>query len=66
LLDLERVIDADDHVIALLYQRGRIKGSSSHIEQPISWDCEVRSGKIAWVYGYFSRAEALKAVGLEE
>ena len=65
-LALDRAIDAGDHVIALLYQRVRIKGSNSEIEHRVGWDCEVLNGRIARVHPYFSWAEALKAVGLAE
>jgi ketosteroid isomerase-like protein len=64
-LDLERAIDAGDHVIALLYQRGRIKGSSSQIEHKVGWDCEVLNGRIARVHPCFSWGEALQTAGLE-
>jgi ketosteroid isomerase-like protein len=65
-LDIDRVIDAGDHVVVLLYQRGRIKGSADQIEQPIGYDWEVREGKGTRVGVYFSWDEALKAVGLAE
>jgi ketosteroid isomerase-like protein len=65
-LDLERVIDAGDHVVALVNQRGRIKGSADSIEQRIGYDWEVRDGKGVRVQVYFSWEEALEAVGLSE
>jgi ketosteroid isomerase-like protein len=65
-LDLERAIDVGNHVIALLHQRGRIKGSSSRIEVQIAWDCVLVERRLAWVRGYFSWEEALAAVGLEQ
>jgi ketosteroid isomerase-like protein len=65
-LDLEKAIDAGDRVIALVYQRGRIKGSGNEIEQPIGYDWEVRDGKGIRVQVYFSWDEALEAAGLEE
>jgi uncharacterized protein len=65
-LDLERTVDAGDHVLALSYQRGCIKGSTDQIEQPVGHDCEVRDGKVTRIRTYLSWAQALKAVGLEE
>lgn len=65
-LDLDRAIDVGNQVIALLYQRGRIKGSSSPIELQIAWDCDVFEGKIGYVRGYFSWEEAMAAVGRED
>jgi ketosteroid isomerase-like protein len=66
-LDLERVIELDDNrVVVLLYQRGRIKGSASRIEQPIGYDWEIRDGKVSRAHIYFSWDAVLKAVGLED
>jgi ketosteroid isomerase-like protein len=65
-LDLEKAIDAGDRVIALVYQRGRIKGSGNEIEQPIGYDWEVLNGKGIRVQVYFSWDEALEAAGLAE
>jgi ketosteroid isomerase-like protein len=65
-LDLEKAIDAGDHVVALAYQRGRIKGSGDPIEQPIGYDWEVGGGKAVRVQVYFSWKEALEAVGPPE
>jgi ketosteroid isomerase-like protein len=65
-LDLERALDAGDHVVALVIQRGRIKGSGDQIHQRIGFDWEVRGGKGVRVRVYFSWGEALAVVGLRE
>ena len=65
-LDVEKAIDAGDHVVALVYQRARIKGTGDRIEQPIGYDWEVRDGKGARVQVYFTWEEALEAAGLSE
>jgi ketosteroid isomerase-like protein len=67
-LDLEKVIDCPgDHVIALLYQRGSIKGSDSVIEQRIAYDFEIHEGLATSVLVYTTWDHpALKAVGREE
>jgi ketosteroid isomerase-like protein len=65
-LELNRTIDAGDHVVVLLYQRGRIRRGSAEVEHRTAWDCELRGGMIARVSAYFSWEEALKAVGLEQ
>ena len=65
-LDLETAIDAGDHVVALIYQRVRIKESSARMEHQVAWDGEVRDGKITRVQAYFCWREALEAVGLKE
>jgi ketosteroid isomerase-like protein len=64
-LDLDRTIDCGDHVLALLYQRARIKGSEDEIEQLVAQDYELRDGLATRVHVYFSWEAALKATGLE-
>ncbi len=65
-LDWERGIDAGDHVVVLLIQRARIKGSGDPIEQRIGYDWELRDGKGVSVHVYFSWEEALEAGGVRE
>jgi ketosteroid isomerase-like protein len=65
-LDLEKAIDAGDRVIALVYQRARIKRGGELIQQQIGYDWEVRGGKGVRVQVYFSWDEALRTVGLSE
>ncbi|MDQ2939856.1 MAG: nuclear transport factor 2 family protein [Actinomycetota bacterium] len=63
-LDPEELIDAGDQVVALVHQRGRIKGSADLIEQRIGYVWAVRNGKGARVQVYFSWEEALRDAGL--
>jgi ketosteroid isomerase-like protein len=65
-LDLDKAIDAGDRVVALVYQRGRIKRSGDLIEQQIGYDWEVRAGKGVRVQVYFSWEQVLEAAGLAE
>jgi ketosteroid isomerase-like protein len=65
-LDVERAFDAGDHVVALVVQHGRIKGTGDQIQQRIGFDWEVRGGKGVHVRVYFSWEEALEVVGLPE
>jgi ketosteroid isomerase-like protein len=65
-LDLEKAIDAGDRVIALVYQRGRIKGSDNEVEQPIGYDWGVRNGKGIRVQVYFSWEKTFEVAGLRE
>jgi ketosteroid isomerase-like protein len=37
-LELNRTIDAGDHVVVLLYQRGRIRRGSGEVEHRTAWD----------------------------
>jgi ketosteroid isomerase-like protein len=56
----------DDQVLALLHQRGRIKGSGDPVEQQVGWIARIREGKLAEVHVYFSWGATLEAAGLSE
>ena len=58
-LDPVEFIDAGDRIVALVYQRGRIKGSADPIEQQIGYVWTVRNGKGVRVQVYFSWEEPL-------
>ncbi len=62
-LDLEEIIDAGDHVVALVTRRGCIKRSGDPIEQRIGYDWTIRNGKGVRVQAYFSWEDALAAAG---
>jgi ketosteroid isomerase-like protein len=65
-LDIEEVIDAGhNHVVALVLQRGLIKGGGGPIEGRIGYDWEVRDGKGVRVQVYFSWKEALQAASVQ-
>jgi ketosteroid isomerase-like protein len=57
-----RLIDiGDDRVVALLHQRGRIRGSGDRIEQQVGYIARFRAGKVAEVRVYFSWEATLEA-----
>jgi hypothetical protein len=63
----EQAIDCDERVLALSHDRARPWGSAAEVVLPAPagvWT--FRDGKIARFDIYEDRAEALKAVGLEE
>jgi len=62
----ERLIDLDDRVVARVRwrRRGKVSGAQGDMELAIVWT--LREGAIARVEFYLNRADALKAVGLEE
>jgi hypothetical protein len=66
-LDLEKVIDCPgDRVVALLYQRGLIKGTDSEIEQQIAYDVEIHDDLATRILVYTRWNDpALKAAGFE-
>ena len=64
-LDLERVFELDaDRAVALVYQRGRIKGGGAQVEQPVGYVAEFRDEKLIRMDVYFSWEAALDAAGL--
>ena len=66
-LDFERLIDvADDEVLVLVHQRGRIKGSNAGIEQQVGFEWQLRDGRIDRVRVHFSWEDALDTAGLPE
>ena len=65
-VETEDVIDLGDRVLILVHAFGRLEGSQGEVENTSASLWTVREGKIARVEFYVDRAEALKAVGLEE
>jgi ketosteroid isomerase-like protein len=66
-LEPEKFIElGGGQVVALLRQRGRIKGSGNRIEQPIGYIAQIQRGKVTEVQVYFSWDATLDAAGLEE
>jgi ketosteroid isomerase-like protein len=66
-LDMQRVVDLDaDRVFALLYQRGRIKGSGAEMEHAVSFIAEIAADRVTRVDVFFSWEAGLEAAGLRE
>jgi ketosteroid isomerase-like protein len=65
-VEAEDVIDLGDRVLVLAHVFGRLEGSQAEVRNTVASVFTVRDGKIARVEFYLERAEALKAVGLEE
>ena len=65
--DPEEWIDAgDDVVIAVLRLNGRIRGSDEEVKMPETHVWTMRDGRGVECREYPTKAEALKAVGVEE
>lgn len=64
-IDLDELIDARDHVIAVtrLCASLRCSGQQLDVQETQVW--KMRDGRAAEVRAYLTRSEALKAVGLE-
>ena len=65
-IEAEDVIDLGDRVLVLAHVFGRLEGSQAEVENTVASVWTLRDGKIARAEFYIDRAEALKAVGLEE
>jgi ketosteroid isomerase-like protein len=64
-LELEDVVDADDdRVVAVVRQRGRLKGADSWVELRFGIVNTVAGGLIRRMAVFATPAEALEAVGL--
>jgi ketosteroid isomerase-like protein len=61
----EEWIDAGDQVVAVLRVSGRGKKSGASFDSHESAVCTIRDGKLWRVRVYATKAEALKAVGLD-
>jgi ketosteroid isomerase-like protein len=64
--DVDRAIDSGDRVLLLVTHRGKMKGSNAEVKLTGASLWTVRDGLIVRMESYTDRAEALKAVGLEE
>ena len=65
--EIQELIDAGDDVISVVTTRGRGRASGIDVEwRGNAGVWTIRGDKIAKVVWFSTRAEALKAVGLEE
>jgi uncharacterized protein len=62
---VEEWIDAGDSVIAVMHSWGRGKQSGARVEERNAHVWTLRNGKLWRLRVYATRADALKAVGLE-
>ncbi len=65
-LDLEGLRDAGDKVLALVRQRGRVKGAGMPVDMYFAQVWTLRDAKEARMEMYSDPSEALKALGLAE
>ena len=65
--NVEEIVDAgDNQVVGITRQRGRLHGSNSWVDLEAGFVYTIDDGLLVRVDVYGSRAEALKAVGLED
>jgi ketosteroid isomerase-like protein len=65
-LETQRFIDAGERVVVFWHEVGRGRSSAAEVSTDTAVVYTLRGGKVVGVQGYMDRAEALKAVGLEE
>jgi ketosteroid isomerase-like protein len=65
--DVEDLVDAgDDRVVAVIHQRGRLRGADSWVELRFGIVNTVAGGLIRRMQVFMTPAEALEAAGLRE
>ena len=64
--DLEDYLDAGDRVVTSGWLCGRGRESGAEVRERYAWVVRVRDTKLAEIWEYRDRAEALEAVGLSE
>ena len=64
-VDLEELIDAGNHVVAVLRLRGRARGGAHEVNMSETHLLTMRDGKVTEIHEYQTKAEALKVVGLD-
>lgn len=65
--EVEEFVDAgEEHVLVLVRDHGRLRGSDSEVENISASVWTLRDGKIARIEFHLDRKQALKAAGLEE
>jgi ketosteroid isomerase-like protein len=65
-IEVEETLDAGDDVVAAMHLTARGRGSGVEVELRIYPHVKVREAKVVYIFEFEDRAEALKAVGLEE
>lgn len=64
--DYRELIDAGEHVVAVVTSRGRGRASGAELEYTQHGVWTIRDGKVLRVVWFRTREEALEAAGLEE
>jgi len=65
-VDLDELIDAGDHVIAITRLCGCLRGSGRELDVQETQVWKLRDGRVTEVRAYLTRSAALEAVGLSE
>jgi ketosteroid isomerase-like protein len=65
-IEVERLIEHGEQVVAFVRQRGRASASATPAEMEMTQICSLRDDKVFRVQVYLDRQQALEAVGLSE
>ncbi len=63
--DLAEMLDTGDHVIVVLREHARVRNSDADLEREIASVWTIEDGRRVRFQAFPSRAEALRAVGIE-
>ena len=64
-VEMERIIDADKHVVSLHDVRRKMLHTGIEFEEPLAYVSTFQGGEVVHIRAYADHSEALKAVGLE-
>jgi uncharacterized protein len=62
--DFEELIDAGDHVIAVVTRRARGRASGAEVEWPVALLWTLRAGRVSRLAWFPTREDALAAMGM--
>ena len=65
-VDLDQIIDAGERVVSLHRAHAKTRHTGIEFEHPLAYVFTFQDGKVVHERAFIDRAEALKAVGLEE
>jgi len=65
-VDVDELIDAGGRVVVALRLRGRVRDSAHEVSMSETHVLTMRDGKVTEIHEFTTKAEALKAVGLDE
>jgi ketosteroid isomerase-like protein len=64
--EIQRLVEADDRVVALVHEHRRGRGSGVEIGADIALTYSFKDGKVCRIEPYMSQSDALEAAGLSE
>jgi ketosteroid isomerase-like protein len=65
-VEVERLVESDDQVVAVIQMSVRPKGTDAEIQNRNGWIWTIRDGVAVAMRGFPNPAEALEAAGLRE